>query len=173
MNGLKHVLACGGGVFFLLILPFLRTDYFQGLLADGGVEAVSSASVVLDQPSGQYAVLINQKMHPDDKKLAEWICFFQGEDISYIFEDLSCSVADGDTGAMEMARSFQSRLPEHQMEIYTEDAILTFSRVDSGKYDIVIVSKEFAEVYEISFASEDMIYIELDDDGNDDIAKEI
>jgi galactitol-specific phosphotransferase system IIB component len=78
--------------------------------------------------------------------------FFGGEEISYLFEDISCSVIAADTGALTMAQSFQSRLPEKQMTIRTEDATLLMSRADRGKYDIIIISKEFAKSYDATTA---------------------
>jgi hypothetical protein len=78
--------------------------------------------------------------------------FFGGEEISYLFEDISCSVIAADTGALTMAQSFQSRLPEKQMSIQTEDASLLMSRADLGKYDMIILSKEFADSYDAATA---------------------
>jgi galactitol-specific phosphotransferase system IIB component len=49
-----------------------------------------------------------------------------------------------------MAQSFQSRLPEKQMSVQTENATLLMSRADCGKYDIIILSKEFAESYDMT-----------------------
>ena len=108
---------------------------------------MSSASVILDQPSGEYVVLINGGMRKSQETLEAWKSFFGGEEIAYIFEDIACSVAAGDVGALEMARSFQSRLPENQMQIRTEDATLLMSRADHGKFDVLIMSKEFSEAY--------------------------
>jgi galactitol-specific phosphotransferase system IIB component len=59
-------------------------------------------------------------------------------------------VASGDSGALTMAQSFQSRLPEKQMSVQTENATLLMSRADCGKYDIIILSKEFAETYDMT-----------------------
>jgi galactitol-specific phosphotransferase system IIB component len=116
----------------------------------GTVDTVSSASVIIDQPSGNYIVLINQTLHTNQDNLNTWVRFFSGEEISYLFEDISCSVASGDSGALTMAQSFQSRLPEKQMSVQTENATLLMSRADCGKYDIIILSKEFAETYDMT-----------------------
>jgi hypothetical protein len=59
-------------------------------------------------------------------------------------------VITGDSGALTMAQSFQSRLPEKQMSIQEENGALLLSRADHGKYDIMILSKEFAESYDIT-----------------------
>jgi hypothetical protein len=106
----KHTLLVLMGVMLLLGLPFLTTDYAQSLIA-GTVDAISSASVFIDQPSGNYIVLINRTMHINQENLDTWVRFFSGEEISYLFEDISCSVISGDSGALTMAQSFQSRLP--------------------------------------------------------------
>jgi hypothetical protein len=145
----KHTLLVLMGVMLLLGLPFLTTDYAQSLIA-GTVDAISSASVFIDQPSGNYIVLINRTMHINQENLDTWVRFFSGEEISYLFEDISCSVISGDSGALTMAQSFQSRLPEKQMSVQTENATLLMSRADCGKYDIVILSREFAESYDAS-----------------------
>jgi hypothetical protein len=146
INILKHMGVVLAGVVLLLVIPFWKTDYFKQL-TNKEVDAVASASVVIDQPSGEYEVLINRDMHPDADNLDTWISFFSGGEISYLFEDISCSVIKGDAGALTMARSFQSRLPEKQMSVQTEDATLLMSRADNGKYDIIIISKEYAKSY--------------------------
>jgi hypothetical protein len=145
----KHALVVLAGVALLLGLPFLATDYAQSMIK-GTVDTVSSASVIIDQPSGNYIVLINQTLHTNQDNLNTWVRFFSGEEISYLFEDISCSVASGDSGALTMAQSFQSRLPEKQMSVQTENATLLMSRADCGKYDIIILSKEFAETYDMT-----------------------
>jgi hypothetical protein len=94
-------------------------------------------------------VLINKNLHTNEENLNTWIRFFSGEEISYLFEDISCSVISGDTGALTMAQSFQSRLPERQMTLLQEDPTLLMSRADNGKYDVIIISKEFAENYNV------------------------
>ena len=83
--------------------------------------------------------------------------FFRGEEVSVIFEDISCSVATGDTGGQELARSFQSRLPENQMRIQTEDVTLLLSRADHGKFDVIVLSKEFADSYAAETAYQDNV----------------
>jgi hypothetical protein len=146
-----HAAIVLAGVFLLLGIPFFTTDYFKNLI-NGDTDAVTSASVIIDQPSGEYIVLINREMHRDEENLNTWMQFFGGEEISYLFEDISCSVIAADTGALTMAQSFQSRLPEKQMTIRTEDATLLMSRADRGKYDIIIISKEFAKSYDATTA---------------------
>jgi hypothetical protein len=147
-NKIRHMGIVLAGVVILLGIPFFRTDYCKNLL-QGDPDAVASASVIIAQPSGEYLVFLNRALHTDEENQTTWIAFFGGEEISYLFEDISCSVIAADAGALEMARSFQSRLPEKQMSIQTEDATLLASRMDNGKYDIVILSKEFADSYEI------------------------
>jgi hypothetical protein len=147
-NILKHILVVLAGVTLLLGVPFVTTDYFKSMLA-GDVDALTSATVVIEQPSGDYIVLINKDLHINKENLNTWIRFFSGEEISYLFEDISCSVISGDTGALTMAQSFQSRLPERQMTLLQEDPTLLMSRADNGKYDVIIISKEFAENYNV------------------------
>jgi hypothetical protein len=143
---IRHMGIVLAGVLILLGIPFFTTDYCKNLL-QGDPDAVTSASVIIAQPSGEYLVFINSTFHTDAENLNTWVDFFDGKEISYLFEDISCSVISADSGALEMARSFQSRLPEKQMTIQTEDATLLASRIDNNKYDIVILSKEFANSY--------------------------
>ena len=141
----KHVLLIGMVLFLLVILPLIFTGYFTDKTE--GADAVSSASIVIDEPSGNYIVFINTQKHNDKEKLASWIDFFSGEEITFIFEDIRCCVAYGDSQGLLMAQSFQSKLPEHQMTIRQEDAILMLSKAEHGRYDIIIMSKEMADAY--------------------------
>jgi hypothetical protein len=154
-NLIKHAGIVLAGVLLLLGVPFFTTDAFRNLL-QGETDAVASASVLIEQPSGEYLVFINRNMHPDEENLNTWVQFFSGEEISYLFEDISCSVISADTSARTMAQSFQSRLPEKQMRIQTEDGSFLMSRADQGKYDIMILSKEFADAYDVSTAEGEM-----------------
>lgn len=142
---LEHLLIVVLGVSVILGPPLISSDFFVNYIKHGDVDAVTSATAILDQPSGNYVILINPACRTDSEKMKEWAAFFDGGEISYIFEDISCSVANGDSGALDMARSFQSRLPENQMRIQTEDQALMLSRADYGRFDIIIMSVEFAE----------------------------
>lgn len=143
---LKHFGIIAASLVLLLGVPLVCTGK-AGSLFSGDLDAVSSASIILDQPSGNYIILINRELHQDEDNLDQWITFFSGGEILYIFEDISCSVANADLSGLELAKSFQSKLPENQMQIITEDATLLMSRADEGLYDIIIMSAEFAETY--------------------------
>lgn len=110
-------------------------------------DAVSSATVIIDQPSGAYVVLINRNRHPNQENLNTWISFFKGEEIGFLFEDISCLVPDTDQGGLELAKSFQSRLPENQMKLRTENAALLMSKAAYGEFDVIFVSREAYEAY--------------------------
>jgi len=58
-------------------------------------------------------------------------------------------VAEGDAKGLEMAQSFQSKLPENQMKIKEEEAVLVVSRAEEGKFDILLMSKDFADSYKL------------------------
>ena len=152
---IKHICIIWCGAFLILGLPFLGSDYFQRRAA--GADAVSGASVQVEKPSGEYVVLLNRALHQNTDYLEQWQLFFRGEEVSVIFEDISCSVATGDTGGQELARSFQSRLPENQMRIQTEDVTLLLSRADHGKFDVIVLSKEFADSYAAETAYQDNV----------------
>lgn len=131
----------------MLGVPFMLNS--KGLLSND-LDAVSSPSVIIDKPSGNYLVLINLKFHKDKKKLKNWVSFFRGQDSEIIFEDIACSVAKEDTSGNEMAKSFMSKLPENQMKIKREEAILLASRAENGDFDVLIMSLEFAKSYKLS-----------------------
>ena len=156
---LMHFLIVAAGTALLLGIPLERTGAFA-FLRGGAPDAVSSASVILDAPDGSFLILINEKLHPDEKALADWIDFFSGEEeeLTVIFEDISCSVAEGDADALELAESFQSRLPENQMVIREEEATLLFSRADAGKFDILIVSSAYRAAFKPESAEGEHVF---------------
>ncbi len=146
MKIIRHILCDMLVLFLLLGVPFLRTDYCQALLSSDP-DAVSSASVIVDKPSGAYLVFINLEKHTDAEALEIWRDFFSGKEIDLIFEDIVCSVASGDSNARTLAENYQSRLPEHQCEIKSEDATLMLSKAEHQKFDILVMSQEFADAY--------------------------
>lgn len=150
------------GLFLLAGLPALLTGAPQRALQ--GTDAVSAATVVLDQPSGAYVVLINRGRHTNEDNLAVWDRFFRGEEIDFLFEDISCVTADSDPSGLELARSFQSRLPENQMRLRTENITLLLSKARWGIYDVILLSREVYDAYgaEGLTGGEDMLVIEAE-----------
>ncbi len=144
MSFLRHTAITAVSVLLLVGVPVYRTGYFQKKLS--GVDTVSSASVILDLPKGEYVALINRERHPDADKLAVWETFFKGGEIDYIFEDISCVVAPQDPYGLELAQSFQSRLPENQMKIRTEDLMMMLSKAEYGRFDVMLLSKVVTDV---------------------------
>lgn len=140
-----HLSGILAALLVLLVLPYLHQPSFRLFLEGKKTDTVSSATVLLDAPGGNFYILLNPKLHTDQKKREQWVDFFQGKDVSFIFEDLSCSVARADSAAVDMAKSFQSRLPQNQMKLLLEDTAMLRSRVQAGKYDVVLVSKEFCD----------------------------
>ena len=159
----KHTGIILASVIILLGVPLWASGSLHSLFS-GNTDAVSSASVILDQPSGNYVVMINKNMHTDTDKLNDWVSFFSGGDVLYIFEDICAGCALGDAGGIEMAESFRSRLPENQMKARSEDVTLLLSRADADLYDIIILSEEFAHTYHAETALNDScVLIELKD----------
>ena len=138
------------------------SGYFSRLIR-GSLDAVSGASVVLDEPSGEFVILINKNIHTDREALSDWVRFFSDEaeddELVIIFEDISCSVAQTDAAGVEMAESLRSQLPENQMKIEKEDATLIMSRADSGLFDMILLSKEYADVYHAETAYKDTVQV--------------
>ncbi len=151
MKRLLHVLTDLAVLFCMLGLPFLSSDYFRALRS-GNADAVSGASVIIEQPSGSYVVLLNTEKHTDTDNLALWEAFFTGTDTPVIFEDISCLTAQSDAGGRTMADSFRSRLPENQMTVHAIDGTLLASKIDSGLFDTEILSAELAQVYQTETA---------------------
>ena len=146
MKIFRHIIIISVSLFVMLGVPYLFSPSFAA--AVNGTDAVSSASVAIDKPSGEYIVMINPDRHTDSANLEAWKRFFGEGDtdgIFNVFEDIVCTAAKGDPAGVEMSRSFQSVLPENQMQIKTEDAVLMMSKAENGKYDIIIMSKEFAD----------------------------
>ena len=168
----KHIGIIMAGVVLTLGIPLWASGYLHSLFSVDP-DALSSASVILDQPSGDYLVLVNRLMHPDEEKLADWITFFSGGEILYIFEDVSCSVATSDPGGRELAESYRSRLPENQMQVKAEDGTLVLSRAEQGLYDILVMSREFADAFGASSVfGEDTVVIEVSQETSSETASE-
>ena len=142
---MKHIAVCLAGVLLLAVVPFALAGGFAKI--SGEPDAVSSASVVIEKPSGSYTVLINRDRHKSESDLAAWHKFFSGGEFEIIFDDIECVTLGGDTGALTLAQSFMSRLPENQMKVTSGDAVLTLSKAENGRFDMMIVSAEAAEKY--------------------------
>lgn len=145
MKYFRHIIIVISLLVLLVGIPVYATGYVQRKLS--GVDSISSASVIIEQPSGEYVVLINKDYHHNADNLDTWCKFFRGEEIDYLFEDISLVVADNDSAGIELSKSFQSRLPENQMSIRTEDATLMLSKAYYGKFDVLLMSKEIFEAF--------------------------
>ena len=143
MRVLRHTITVLLARLLIVGVPVFRTGYIQRRLS--GADTVSSATVVIDQPSNACVVLINRGRHPDRENLEVWEQFFRGEEIGILFEDISCVVADTDPAGLETAISFQRRLPENQMTIRKEDLTLMRSKADQGLYDVMLLSRGLYE----------------------------
>ena len=123
-------------------------------------DAKASASMDLpDIPSGEFLVLINNELHKDTLDL--WISVFTNdeENIQVIFEDISCYVSTNDTSAIELAKRYQIYLPENQMTIKYENAVLLASKVESGILDVMIFSKEFVDYLNLNVSASNVTQI--------------
>ncbi len=164
VRGLKHIAVCLAGIVLLAVMPFAIAGGFS--VISGGTDAVSSASVVIDKPSGCYTVLINRDRHKNGNDLEAWHEFFSGGEFEIIFDDIECVTLQGDTGALMLAQSFMSRLPENQMKVTTGDAVLTLSKAENGRFDMMIVSAEAAERYglESVYSGKNVDVVSVEDD---------
>lgn len=146
----QHIGIVAAGILLTVVLPLSASGGLSYITEGAREDAVSGATVKVDKPSGEFLVLINRQLHTDQEKLGQWETFFSGGEISYIFEDLACDVVQGDAAAGTLAESFIGQLPENQMKMRTEDSSMLSSRVDAGKFDIVILSREYAEALGLS-----------------------
>ncbi len=137
---IRHVITVVLTIALLVGAPVISSGYPARLIS--GADTISSATVIVEAPSGGYAVIINKDRHADPDKLKQWETFFSGGEIDYIFEDLSCMVASSDENGLEIAKSLQSRLPENQMSLRVVDSSLLFSKVFYGVFDVVVISDE-------------------------------
>ncbi len=149
MRLLRHVLVVGTALALLIGLPLIRSGALSRLRG-GKTDAVSGASEAIDKPSGEYIVIINTELHSDPAAFSAWREFFENGDsdgLYSVFEDISCTVASNDPAGLEMARSFMSRLPENQMTVRTEDPTLMLSKAEDGRFDVIVMSSEMADVF--------------------------
>ncbi len=171
MTAAKHILVTGASLLLILGVPFFSSSYFSSLVKGEGADAVSSASVIIDQPSGNYVVVINLEKHRDSENLELWEKFFSGEDVSFIFEDIVCSVMDSDSGGIQMAESYMSRLPENQMKLKKEDPTLMLSKADNGKFDIIVMSEEMAQHFKADtvYSRENVTVLQVKGDNDEKV----
>ncbi|MBR6873415.1 MAG: hypothetical protein IKN17_07940 [Ruminococcus sp.] len=146
MRAVRHIVSVTFSLFLMLGLPFITSDSFERLISPDP-DAVTSASVITDAPSGEFIVFINRSSHPNKDNLAKWHDFFSGQEVSFILEDITCCTAASDPLGKKLAENYRSRLPENQMTLRTEDAVLMLSKADHGKFDVIVMSAEAAEAY--------------------------
>lgn len=151
MKIIRHMGIVAIGLFVILGLPYIILQPSFG--SENELDGVTSASVILDQPSGDYVVFINKDRRKNEDTLNTWITFFSGGEISYVFEDIICYVADNDASGLQMAESLRSKLPENQMLVKTENGTLMMSKAEHGVFDIIVMSAEAAEMYDVTVLS--------------------
>lgn len=135
----------------------------------GGYDAVSSASIELpDSPSGEFLVIINRELHADTAE--DWKAFFEGDSMKVIFEDIHCVVPDGDATGLELATRYMAILPENQMRVSGEDAVLTASKLEAGYVDIAVLSTDMADALGIrtDHLPDNMMVIRIKGEGKTD-----
>ncbi len=133
-----------------------------------GYDAVSSASIELpDSPSGEFLIIINRDLHEDTAE--DWKDFFEGDYLKVIFEDINCLVPDGDVTGLELANRYMAILPENQMRVSSDDAVLIASKLEAGYVDIAILSADMADALGISTESipDNMLVIKILEEGED------
>ena len=153
MKAVRHIAVIGTALFLMLGLPTaMYVDISALFQAEEKVDAVASASLPLpEQPSGEFVVLFNRTKHRDT--ISHWQLFFSGGDAGVIMSDVDCRVAEADSTAMQLARRYQLRLPENQMQLKPENGLLLISKAEAGLFDAIVMSKEMADHYQVATLS--------------------
>ena len=133
-----------------LIICLLTAGGYINLDGDSP-DAVSSAtaqSVSAEDMEGKWIVLINRELHDKSGTTADWQKFFTFSDnVPLIMEDITCKVAQGDSGGLETAKKYQARLPENQMKIVQEVGTMLVSKAELTRFDVIILSETAANTY--------------------------
>ncbi len=128
--------------------------------SSSGTDAVSSASLNIPaNPDGEFVVLINNELHKDN--IEEWKSFFSDEDYPVIFNDISCITARGDAAGITTAGLYTQRLPENQMKMRVEDPTLLVSKIEKGRFDTAIMSKELSDALKLKADPENITVINI------------
>lgn len=158
---MKHFLFIFSALFIILGIPALFFSDWSAVFNNGGVDAVTGASLdVPDTPSGNFYVFLNKTYHSD---LEEWQNFFEEKPVGVIFEDISCQVLAGDAAGIQLAERYLARLAENQMKLSAGNPTLLASKIESGKFDVAIVSKEIAEIFSLEkvFSNDGILVIPI------------
>lgn len=153
----RHVAIILLGVFLLVGVPFICTGYFKNMLASKKTDSSSSAPLEVEVPSGDYIVLLNKRYHTENRDIEFWKKIFFDSEVGSSSDTISCSVPNGDIGAMELAFYYQSLLSENQFKIEISDPMLLVSRAEHVKFDVAIMSANFANALKFSLPDDDKI----------------
>ncbi len=146
-----------------------------GILTAGGYinwnndspDAVSSAtaqSVSAEDMEGKWVVLINRGLHDKSGTTADWENFFSFSDnVPLIMEDITCKVAELDSGGLETAKKYQARLPENQMKIVQEPGTMLVSKAELLRFDVIILSEAAANAYSAQtlYGNKDILAVKM------------
>ncbi|MBQ9625377.1 MAG: hypothetical protein IJR47_04630 [Clostridia bacterium] len=148
MKIFKHILVVLISLFVVLGIPaFIYGDF--SAMGFGKEIVVSGASLVIPSaPSGEFLVLINTKDRQNT--LDSWKVFFADGNAGVILEDITCSTVKGDIKALELAERYRARLPENQLVLKQEDGLLLVSKAECGAFDVIVISKEAAQGYNLN-----------------------
>lgn len=159
MEKLKHIAVVLIALFLFLMLPVMH--YVDvGAYLSGDPDAVSHASgEIPDEPTGEFFVVLNREKH--GKYIEEWEKFFLEQDAGVIMEDISCMVMTSDPAGVQLAERYQARLAENQMALQKENPVLVSSMGEAGMFDLIIMSHEMAEAFEVWDFGADALVIEV------------
>ncbi len=146
MKIVKHIVTVVLLFGIFLGIPFLI--YKDAIISHiNNVDALTSATQIVEAPSGKYVIMINTKATGDETD--EWLSFLAGEEVGLMWTDLRCLVAETDISAVDMAVSLASRLPANQFVVDSEQAIMAASKAVEGVFEVAVFSEEFADKYNL------------------------
>lgn len=142
----RHTLIVLAGVFLLLGLPFMCTEFFRDSVLGSGRDAISSASLYVEPKSGDYILFVNRRFHSSDEGLDSILDEGKGSRIEVSF---------GDVGAHALVEEKGGR-------VAVSDPILMLSRMNHGRFDSVLMSREFYSLTDgFLFPDEDTSRIDI------------
>ena len=122
MKLLKHIGIIIASVLIVLGIPLWCSGGLHSLFSSDP-DSVSSASVILDKPSGQYYIMINKEMRRDEDTLQDWITFF-------LICNEGMSNTGGNAGNTMMVVAMNPNTGKIRLMMFTWDTFLDYEGYD-------------------------------------------
>ena len=125
----RHIIVVAAALLLLLGLPLavLRNTAQQ---SDGG--------------SGEFVVLINRELHPDDKEIGKLEKLFaDGQADGLDTDGIKFAVSPEDAAGLAFAERLLK--PDDTAALTGDDTALMLSKAENGLFDVIVMSKELAD----------------------------